>query len=94
MTITLEIPDELAAPFGNSQGEVAKHTLEALVLEAYREERIGAPQAVAVLGISRLQWNRLLKERNVLEHAYSVADLERDVATIHRLRSEGVLPAA
>lgn len=94
MTITLEIPEELAAQMGNSQQELSRHAFEALVLEAYREDRIGSPQAAALLGFSRLRWNHFLKKKQVMEHAYSVEDLERDVATIQRLRSEGVLPAA
>lgn len=43
MTITLEIPEELAAQLGNSPQELSRHALEALVLEAYREDRIGSP---------------------------------------------------
>lgn len=49
MTITLEIPEELAAQLGNSPKELSRHALEALVLEAYRENRIGSPQAAGLL---------------------------------------------
>jgi len=95
MTITLEIPEELAAQLGGgSSQQFSRHVLEALVLEAYRTDGIGAPQAAEILGFSRLRWNHFLKERQVLEHAYTVEDLERDVAAIQRLRLEGVLPAA
>ena len=94
MTITLEIPEELAAQLGGSPQQLSRSALQALVLEAFRESRIGAAQAAKILGFSRLQWNHFLKEKQVLENAYSVEDLERDVATIRRLRSEGVLPPA
>ena len=94
MTITFEIPEDLAAQLGGSPQDLSRQALEALVLEAYREDRIGSPQAAALLGFSRLQWDHFLKEKQVMEHAYSVEDLERDVATIQRLRSEGVLPPA
>ena len=94
MTITMEIPEELAAQLGGSPQELSRHALEALVVEAYREDRIGSPQAAALLGFSRLQWNHFLKEKQVMEHACSVEDLERDVATIQRLCSAGLLPAA
>jgi predicted HTH domain antitoxin len=95
MTITVDIPEELAAPLGGGSPEqLSRHVLEALVVDAYRESQIGARQSAEMLGFSRMQWNRLLKERQVAEHAYSVEDLERDVASIQRLRAEGVLPPA
>ena len=95
MTITLEIPEELATELGGgSPQQLSRHVLEALVLDAYREDQIGAPLGARILGFSRLQWNLFLKERQVIEHAYSVKDLERDVATIQRLRLDGVLPPA
>ena len=95
MTITLEIPEALVAQLGGgSPQQVSRQILEAVVLEAYREERLGGPQAAEMLGFSRLEWNHFLKEKQVSEHSYSVEDLERDVATIQRLRADGVLPPA
>jgi predicted HTH domain antitoxin len=67
---------------------------ELLILEAYRESRIGDAEAAATLGLSRLEWNHLLKAKHITENAYTVDDLDRDVATIHRLRAAGSLPAA
>lgn len=91
MTITLEIPDALATQLGaESPQHLSRQALEALVLEAYRADRIGGPQAAKVLGFSRVQWEQLLEEHHVMENAYSVEDLERDVATLRRLRSEGI----
>ena len=95
MTITLNIPGELTGELGaKGPMELSRHLLEALVLEAYRVDRVGAPRAAEILGLSRFEWNALLKERQVMKDAYSVEDLERDVAAIQHLRSEGVLPAA
>ena len=95
MTITLEIPEALVAQLGGgSPQQVSRQILEAVVLEAYREDRLGGPQAAEMLGFSRLEWNHFLKEKQVSEHSYSVEDLERDVATIQRLRADGVLPPA
>ncbi len=42
MTITLDIPEQLG---GGSPEELSRYVLESVVLEAYREERLGAPQA-------------------------------------------------
>lgn len=90
MTITLDIPDALAAQLaGGSPQQLSRQALESLVLEAYRKDRIGGPQAAEVLGFSRLRWEQFLEDHHVLENAYTVGDLERDVATLGRLRDEG-----
>ena len=85
MTITLGIPEALETQLGGgTPQQVSRQVLEAVVLEAYREDRLGGPQAAEMLGFSRLEW----------DHPYSVEDLERDVATIQLLRAEGVLRPA
>jgi len=95
MTITLEIPEALASQLGTtSPQELSRQALEALVLEAYRTNRIGGPQAADVLAFSRLRWEQFLEDHHVLENAYTEEDLERDVATLRRLRAEGLLPPA
>lgn len=95
MTITLEIPEALASQLrAASPKDLSQQALEALVLEAYRTGRIGGPQAAEALGFSRVRWEQFLEDHHVLENAYTVEDLERDVATLRRLRTEGVLPPA
>lgn len=94
MTITLEIPEELAAQLGGSPQQLSRQAFEALVLEAYRQDRLGAPQAARVLGYSRMRWEQCLEEHGILKDAYTVEDLDRDVSTLQRLRAEGVLPSA
>lgn len=93
MTITFEIPETLATQLGaTSPQELSRQALEALVLEAYRTDRIGGPQAAEILGFSRTRWDQFLEDHHVLENAYTVEDLDRDVVTLRRLRAEGVLP--
>lgn len=88
--ITVEIPDELARQVGiESAAQLPRRVLEALVLEGYRSERIGGPQAAEFLGFSRIRWEQFLDEHAVLEGAYSVEDLERDVASLRELRASG-----
>ncbi len=95
MTITLEIPEALAGKLGAvSAQDLSRQALEALVLEGYRAGRIGGPQAADALGFSRMRWEQFLEDHHVLENAYTVEDLERDVATLRRLRNEGKLPPA
>ncbi len=91
----MEIPEALASQLGaGSPEELSRQALEALVLEAYRTDRIGGRQAAEVLGFSRMRWEQFLEDHHVLENAYTVEDLERDVATLRRLRIEGGLPPA
>ena len=95
MTITLEISEALATQLGGgSPQEVSRQALETLVLEAYRKDRIGGPQAAEVLGFSRMRWEQFLEDHHVLENAYTVEDLERDVTALRRLRAQGALPPA
>jgi predicted HTH domain antitoxin len=91
MTISLEIPETLAIQLGGSQQELSRQALEALVLDAYRRNCIAGPQAAELLGYSRLRWDQYLEDHAVLEYSYSVEDLDRDVSTLRRLRSEGRL---
>ena len=95
MTVTLEIPEALAAQLGGgSPQQLSRQALEALVLEAYRKDRIGGPQAAEILSYSRMRWEQFLEDHHVLENAYTAEDLERDVTTLRRLREEGALPPA
>lgn len=68
--------------------ELTRQALAALVLEAWREDRLGGPQAAEALGFSRVRWERLLEDHRVSKDAYTVEDLERDVATLERLRAD------
>lgn len=93
MTITLEIPESLATELGaTSPQDLSRQALEALILEAFRTDRIDGPKAAEILGFSRIRWEQFLDDHHVMEHAYSVADLERDVATLRHLRTQGILP--
>jgi predicted HTH domain antitoxin len=89
MTITLEIPEALAGAFGSvSPQDLSRHALEALVLESYRTDRIGAVQAAEILGFSRMRWEQFVDNHHVMENAYSIEDLERDVSTLNSLRAQ------
>ena len=95
MTVTMEIPDALAAILGAATPQqLSRHVLEAVVLEAYRADRIGGPQAADVLGYSRMRWEQFLEDHRFLEKAYRVEDLDRDVPTMRQLRAEQAAPSA
>jgi predicted HTH domain antitoxin len=79
--ITVELPNDL-----DQHPEPAREAVEALAIAGYRSGKLTAFQASRILGCSsRFEFEGLLKERNVLDHAYSAEDLEADVQTLHRL---------
>jgi len=88
MRIVVQLPDDietLSAP-----GRAAQ---EALAIQGYRT---GAPtqfQAAQVLGLTRLEFEAFLKERNIVESACDVEDLEQDVEALRKLRAKGLSAA-
>jgi hypothetical protein len=79
MTVTLEIPGELASRLGADAGRLSR---EALGLEAYRQDLWGDAELGQFLGISRLEVDQFLSDHGV-ELAYAWEDLERE-REIHR----------
>jgi predicted HTH domain antitoxin len=87
MKITVDLPDDVA-----ERPDPGREALEALAIEAYRSGALTHHQASQLLRMSRLEFEALLKRRHVEEHAYDVADLERDLETLERLESSGRMP--
>ena len=77
MQITVELLNDLA-----QRPDPAREALEALAIDGFRAGTLTAFQASCLLGFkSRFDFERFLKERQVYEHSYGVADLEDDLAT-------------
>ncbi len=79
MTVTLEIPEELAHSLGP---EAARMSLEALGLEAHRRGLWTEAELGRFLGLSRVALDQFLKDHGV-ELDYTWDDLERERA-VHR----------
>jgi predicted HTH domain antitoxin len=88
MQITVQLPDDLA-----DHPDPGREALESLAIEGYRAGTLSHFQASQILGLSRLEFEGFLKDRKILDHAYDVEDLDRDIATIRELRAKGLLPA-
>jgi predicted HTH domain antitoxin len=84
MQITVKLPDDLA-----QRPNPGREALESLAIEGYRSGALSHFQAAQLLSMSRLEFDEFLKERSVLEHAYSVEDLEEDARTLDELRALG-----
>ena len=78
MDVIIHIPkgieEQLEAAFGR---DLARAAREALALEGYRTERLSLGQVAELLGVSTIEADQFLKERQV-PLLYTVDDLERD----------------
>ena len=87
MKITVELPGDIA-----QRPDPGKQALEALAVEGYRSGALTPYEAGQLLQLSRLEFDALLKRRNIDDHAYDVEDLERDLETLERLDASGLMP--
>jgi len=88
MQITVQLPDDLA-----QHPNPGREALEALAIEGYRTGSMTHFEASQLLGLSRFEWDGLLKDRNISEHAYDVDDLAQDRETLRDLQAKGLLRA-
>lgn len=87
MHVTLDIPDEFAAPLTGPGQDPARAALEAWGLEAYRQRRLSGYQLRTLLGLSsRWDLHALLKEHKI--EMYTFEDWEKDWVAIQEFRKE------
>ncbi len=76
--VTLDLPDELSTFLAASGHNLERAALEAIALEAYRENNISTAQLRRLLGYrTRLRVHAFLKQHGVYLH-YEAKDLEHD----------------
>lgn len=88
MTITVELPDDLA-----HHPDPAREALETLAVECYRTGALTQRQAAAILDLYWLDFEGLLKQRGVVEGAYDEAALQRDIQSADRSHQAIYVPA-
>ncbi len=77
MTLTVQLPDDIA-----THEHPAREALEAIVIEAYRSEKLTQRQAARMLDLYWLDFEGLLKQRGVMEGAYDVESFQTDLKTL------------
>ncbi|GAP97762.1 UPF0175 family protein [Leptolyngbya sp. NIES-2104] len=88
MQVTINIPDDFAETLQRNGDDLSRKALEALVIEAYRNDIITRFQVRQILGLrSRFAVDTFLKQSNVYLH-YDESDLEDDRQTLERLRQQ------
>ena len=89
MTITIDLPEDIAAALEKRWGDVPRRCLEAVAVEAYRTGALNESQIRRLLGFeTRFQVHALLKERQVALR-YTEADVEEELSAHRQL---GILP--
>jgi predicted HTH domain antitoxin len=78
--MSLLISDELVQASGLSESELLKE----LVLMLFQREKISLGKASRVLGMTQLEFQRLLAQNNLFIH-YDVEDLHEDVKSLKEL---------
>ncbi len=86
MQITVELPDDIA-----QHADPGREALERLAIEGYRSGALTHHQAGQLLGFSRFEFDDFLIGREIYDHAYSIDDLEQDLAGLEKLRAQGLL---
>lgn len=85
MTLTVEIPDDVAKRLSASDGDLSRRALEALVAEEYRQGHLHKPDLRRLLGFETSdQIDTFLKAHEVWIE-YTLEDLERERASLRRL---------
>jgi hypothetical protein len=83
MTITLELPEDIAAHLSAGGENLSRAALEAFGLEQYRSGKLTPAQLRRLLGLSsRIEVDTFLKAHGV-ELEYTPEDLDRD-RDVHR----------
>ena len=76
MQVMVDLPNDLA-----QRADPAREALVAFAIAGYRSGALTPYQTRQLLGIqTRYQFDAFLKERQIWDHAYTVEDLESDVA--------------
>ncbi|HEY2105967.1 MAG TPA: UPF0175 family protein [Candidatus Binataceae bacterium] len=81
------MPDDIA-----QHDNPGREALEALAIQGYRTGALTHYAARQLLGLSRLEFERFLKDRDIYDHAYDLDDFDKDLETLRQLESKGLLP--
>ena len=85
MTITLNLPEDIAKELSGQGTDLNQAALESLALEGYRSGHLSEEQVRRLLGFdSRFEVHAFLKQHNTYLN-YTEADLESDLAVARSL---------
>jgi predicted HTH domain antitoxin len=85
MQITVQLPDDLS-----NCPDPGREALERLVIEGYRTGALSHFLCSQMLGLSRLEFESFLKDKQVIVEAYEADDLEYDLGISKQIRAHGL----
>ena len=81
MEISIKVPDEVGQRLNDRWHDLPRHALEALLVDAYRQNLLSAAEIQAALGLpSRYETDAFLKRAGA-DLGYTWHDLENDLRT-------------
>lgn len=78
VTVTIELPPELARVLGGTATDLGNKAKEALAVDLYRDGRLSHAELGKALGLDRFETDALLKRHRVFSGGLTLADLELD----------------
>jgi predicted HTH domain antitoxin len=78
MEVTLRIPDEVAKRLSADGSDVSRRAIEALALQAYRDQALTLFQVSEMLSLSRIETEDFLGQHQVPLSATAESDLDRE----------------
>lgn len=84
MQITIELPDDIAKQLDKKVGGLARHTLEAIAIDGYRNEHLSHGEVGKILNLNYWEVEALLQKAKAYLH-YSIDDFEQDRKTLERM---------
>lgn len=79
-TMSLLISDDIVKASGLSEREL----LLEIVIMLFKQDKISLGKASELMGIHRMQFQKLLAERNICVH-YDVAEFQEDLKTLQEM---------
>jgi predicted HTH domain antitoxin len=87
ITITFDIPDELAERLTTAGLDIALEAKEAFLVELYRQGSITCHQLARALGLCRYETDGVLKKHGV-DYGLTFEQFRADAESLHRLLAE------
>jgi len=85
LDVTLRLPPDIEDKLRRETRDLDADVKEAYALELFRQGRLTHCELSQVLGLDRHETDAFLKRRQVFEGSLTMADLEADRQTLHRV---------
>jgi predicted HTH domain antitoxin len=79
MAVTIQLPADVERRLRAESPDLDSEAKEAMLVELYRQEKLGRYELSQALGISRLETDAVLKRHNVTEDLPTLEELEEDL---------------